>query len=339
MIPPFDAEDYRRSLAGARAALAPAEALGRALMRNRRRLYFVGCGASNRIAAIVHDWAERSAKSLDLRRFYPAEFMVRELPTLDATTLVVFSSKSGATTETVAAARWAKERGLPCATVAVTESPDSPLARACDHALTFGTTEQAYYATYMTLQAFVAGCLDASEGCHMHGALMRGLDALPDALIETIAASETRNEEHARLYRDDRQFLVVGSGPCYSTAYVFGICIMMEMQWLQAQPIEGAEFFHGPFEIVDAAWPLLLLVGEDPTRPLAERVVRFARKVTPRTMVYDTRDFALAGIAPELRGVFSPLVLQCALTRLAARFAALHGHPLSTRRYMGKVEY
>jgi fructoselysine 6-phosphate deglycase len=265
--------------------------------------------------------------------------MLMDLPTLGPDTLIVLSSKSGTTAETVAAAQRLKQQGQPCPRVAVTETADSPLAQACDHVLTFGETEQAYYATYMAVQALVTGFLEAAEDFPAGGPLMRGLDALPAALVDTIEANEVRNSEFARLYCEDRQFLVVGSGPCFSTAYVFGICIMMEMQWIQAQPIEAAEFFHGPFEIVDARWPLILLVGEDPTRPLAERVVRFAERVTERTMIYDSREARMPGIPEEVRGILSPLILQCSMSRLAARFAVWRQHPLSTRRYMSKVEY
>jgi fructoselysine 6-phosphate deglycase len=158
-------------------------------------------------------------------------------------------------------------------------------------------------------------------------------------LIEAIVANEARNEENARSYRADEEMYLIGGGPCFSTAYVFGVCIMMEMQWIHGHPIEAAEFFHGPFEIFEEKTPAIVLIGEDPTRPLAKRVERFCRQFSPRSLVYDSRDYALTCIVDEIRPIFSPLILQCSLTRLAARFATLHNHPLDTRRYMYKTEY
>ncbi len=58
----------------------------------------------------------------------------------------------------------------------------------------------------------------------------------------------------------------------FTTAYVLGVCVLMEMQWMHVSRFIAAEFFHGPFEIVDETVPLILLVGEDPSRPEAERV-------------------------------------------------------------------
>lgn len=333
----FDAPVYRASLAGARARLAEAEALGRSLARKAKRLVFIGCGASDRLMAVAHYWAELHAQALDLRRYFPAEVMVMDPPVFDADTVVLLASKSGTTAETVAAARWLKDR--PCTTVAVTEQPGSPLAQAASTALTFGVTDQAYYATYMVAQAFVLGLLDERERWPLAAPLRTGLAALPDALVAAIQANEVRNAEFARSYHDSANIYVTGAGACFSTAYVFAVCVLMEMQWLHAQPIQGAEFFHGPFEIVTEKTPVIALVGEDPSRPLAQRVVRFCERFKTGLMVYDSADATMPGVPREARAVLSPFVLQCSLTRLAAGLADLRNHPLATRRYMGKVEY
>src|SRR4030095_6047527 len=112
---------------------------------------------------------------------------------------------------------------------------------------------------------------------------------------KTAAANDRRAAEEARLYKDDRILYHVASGPMFTTAYVFGVCILMEMQWMHSMPLEAAEFFHGPFEIVDQTTPLVLLLGEDPSRPLMERVDRFCKKYTERLVTYDSRDFAMPG--------------------------------------------
>src|SRR5258708_5177675 len=113
----------------------------------------------------------------------------------------------------------------------------------------------------------------------------------------------------------------------------------MEMLWLHSYPIEAAEFFHGPFEIVDRRTPLVLILGEDPSRPLMERVLRFCKRFAERRMIYDSRDFAMPGIDPAIRPLLAPYVLQAALKRIAAHLSVRHNQPLSTRRYMWKTEY
>jgi fructoselysine 6-phosphate deglycase len=158
-------------------------------------------------------------------------------------------------------------------------------------------------------------------------------------MADTQVSNDKRAAEEARLYKDDRILYEVASGPMFNTAYVFGVCILMEMQWMHSYPIEAAEFFHGPFEIVDQNTPMVLMLGEDPSRPLMERVVRFCKKYTERLVIYDSKDFEMKGIDPAIRAIVAPYILEAALVRIAQRLAVWHNQPLSTRRYMWKTEY
>ena len=120
----------------------------------------------------------------------------------------------------------------------------------------------------------------------------------------------------------------------FNTAYVFGVCILMEMQWMHSYPIEAAKFFHGPFEIVDQKTPLVLMLGKDPSRPLVERVVRFCKKYAERLMIYDSKEFEMKGIDADIRLIVAPYIVKAALTRIAHQLAVRHNQPLSIRRYM-----
>ncbi len=310
--------------------------LGQKLADRVDRIYFVACGAPNRTMLGLQYWLEHFKTSFEVRRYYPAEFMTLE-PLIDERTLVVLGSKSGTTQETVEAARWLQ--GKPAITVAVTQTAELPLAQAVQYPLLVGETEQSYTAMYIVLQALVAGLLKRKDDWPLYDKLMRSLDALPAATVEAAVLNDRRSVEEARLYKDDRIIYHVAAGPVFTTAYVFGVCMLMEMQWMHSTALEAAEFFHGPFEIVDHTIPLVLLLGEDPSRPLMERVVRFCRKYTERLMIYDSKDFPMTGVDPEIRPFFAPYILQAALNRIAERLAIWHNQPLSTRRYMWKTEY
>lgn len=56
-------------------------------------------------------------------------------------------------------------------------------------------------------------------------------------------------------------------------------------------------------------------------------------------MIYDSRDYQMPGIAPLIRPIVAPYVLQAALKRFSEHLSDLRGQPLSTRRYMWKTEY
>jgi len=319
------------------ATLPDAFALGRAIAHDIDRIYLVAHGSANRAMLGLAYWIEHFSPTLEVRRYFPSEFITQNPARLGSRTLVLLASKSGTTPETVAAAELLRDK--PCATVAFTLTAERKLAGLAQSALLAGDTSESFVALFMLMQAVVGGILSGRGEWTLGERLLASLARLPEAVADAAMVSDRRAAEDARIYKDDRILYHVASGPGFTTAYVFGVCILMEMLWLHSYPIEAAEFFHGPFEIVDRNTPLILILGEDPSRPLMERVVRFCKKYTERLMIYDSRDFAMPGIDREIRPMVAPYVLQAALKRLAARLSVWHGQPLTTRRYMWKTEY
>jgi len=333
----FDRAAVEAGFARTLDALPEAYALGRSLAGQIDRIVFVAAGSANRAMLGIKYWIEHYSPGIEVRRYFPAEFMAIDPPRLDARTLVVLASKSGTTPETVAAANVLKDR--PCICVAFSQYGERPLAQAVPRHFLVGDTSESFAAMFMLMQALVGGLMAQKEGWPLGDELMTSLRALPGALCDAAEQNEERAAEDARRFAADRHFYHVAAGPCFTTAYVFGVCILMEMLWLHSCPIEAAEFFHGPFEIVDKQTPLILITGEDPSRPLMERVARFCDTHAGRVMTYDSRDFAMKGVAPAIRPIVAPYILQSALKRMAAHLSVLHDQPLSTRRYMWKVPY
>jgi len=282
-----------------------AESIGRKYADKIERIYLIGCGAPNRIMLGLQYWIEHFSPSIEVRRYFPAEFLTLDPPRLDSRTLVLMGSKSGTTPETVEAATFLKNK--PCITIAVTQTAQLPLAQAVQHALLLGDLGEWHNGMFMVMQALIGGVLDGKNQWSFQAKLMRSLEKVPRLLAETKVLNEQRTMAEARLYHKDRIIYQVASGPMFGEAYVFGVCTLMEMQWMHSYPIEAAEFFHGPFEIVDQNTPLVLMLGEDPSRPLMERVVRFCKKYAQRLIVYDSQEMPMAGIDAEIRGLVAPL--------------------------------
>lgn len=335
----FDREAFLKSLEGAREKLEAADELGTQLsQQDFRRLYFVGCGAPNRSMSIQEYWGQRIATQLEFRRYFPAEFVHQAPTALGSDTLVILGSHSGTTKETVEAAKFLQDK--PCTTVAVTQKEDSPLVQHTQHVLPYSETKSGYYAAYMLTQALTSSFLSRKEqGWTVHDKLMAALDVFPEALADAAEQNDPRATEDARIYKDDRIMYILGAGPMFSTAYVLGVCVLMEMQWMHVHPVVSAEFFHGPFEIIDETMPVILLLGEDPNRPETERAVRFCKKYTERLMIHDSKDYEMTGIDPEVRAIVAPVILESALSRFPEHLAVWHRQPLTTRRYMWKTEY
>jgi fructoselysine 6-phosphate deglycase len=302
-----------------------------------KRVFFVGCGAPNREMGAIKYWMDKDARTLETHLYFPAEFINQAPAKLGADSLVILASHSGTTPEIIAAAEFLKQ--YPCKVVSVTQFADSPLAKNVPQTFLYGESKNGYHAKFIILMALTAGLMKEAEGWPLSDKVMRSLDALPSALVDTAEANDKRTAEEARLYKDDDFMMILGSGPCYATAYVFGVCVLMEMQWMHTFAGEAAEFFHGPFEVLDQNTPVIVFLGEDPSRPIGERVVRFCKKFTERLMIYDSKEYEMKGIDPEVRAIFAPFILESAVSRLAERLSVWHNHPLTTRRYMWKFEY
>lgn len=334
----YDASAIVRSFDETRSQLDAAFAYGVELASEIDRIFFVAAGSANRAMLGLCWWIEHFSSSIEVRRYFPAEFMAQNPRRLDGRTLVVLASKSGTTPETVAAADFIKD--LPCKAVAFSQFSTKSLGLKTPRIFTVGgKTPESFTAIFMLMQAMVAGLLKEKNHFVLADAVMDSLHALPHAVTQAALQNEERAILDAKKYARDDRLYNVASGPGFTTAYVFGVCILMEMLWIHSYPIEAAEFFHGPFEIVDKTVPLILIKGEDPTRPLMDRVSRFCETWAERVMCYDSMDFAMLGITKAVRPIMAPYVLQAALKRFSAHLSVERNQPLSTRRYMWKVPY
>ena len=334
----IDRKAYLDSLAAAVTEKDKAAKLGMELAKsNIKNIFLVGCGSPNREMGAIKYFLDRDAKKLVTYLYFPAEFINQSPAKLGPDSLVVLASHSGDTPEMIQAAEFVKQ--YKCKTVGITQSADSPLAQNVQHPLVYGKSAHGYTAKFMIILALLASVMKEVEDWKLYEKVMKSLDALPSASVDTAEANEKRATEEARLYKDDDFLMLMGSGPNYCTAYVLGVCILMEMQWMHVFTGEAAEFFHGSFEVVDQNTPVILFKGEDGSRPIAERVERFCKKFTERLVVYDSKDYVMKGIDPEVRAIMAPIILQAAVDRFAEHLAVWHNHPLTTRRYMWKFEY
>ncbi len=337
MPTPFDAEGFERSLDGAVLEVERAADFGRKIAPGIDRIYFIAPGAPNRIMQGLRYWIETFSATLEVRCYYPAEFMAMNPPRLDERTLVVLASKSGRTMESVAVAQFLQSK--PCQSVVVTQAADRPIAQYVETQFLIGETSEPFYGVFMILQALIGGILAGRDNWSLLAPLVSSLKALPLVLARTVDAQDARAAAVAEIYKNDRVLYLLGAGPVFTLTYYVGVCILQESQWMHCLPVEAAELFHGPFEAIDEKIPVLLMLGEDASRPLMERATAFCQRYTPRTIIYDSRELDMPGVEDAVRPVLAPYVLGIAVERIAAHLADLHGQPLTTTRYMGKVPY
>ncbi|QKV92413.1 SIS domain-containing protein [Streptomyces sp. NA02950] len=301
-----------------------------------RNVFLVGCGGSLTAAYPAHYLLETRAP-LPVFHMNSDEFNLRRPALLGEGSLVLVSSHTGTTKETVAAAHYA--RGAGARVAALTRSADSPLAQAAEIAFTYRSEDTVVAPKQVLFGQLVHALLEVLGADGDHLAVRRAYEALPDALYAAQEQTEELNHTIATALADEEVTYVLSAGPNYGAGYGFSMCYLMEMQWKHAGSFNAGEFFHGAFEVVTEDQPVLLLLGEDATRPMAERARTFLDTYTKKAHYLDTRSLTLPGVPEQLRGEISPIVLDVLVTRLARHYEAVRGHDLDQRRYMFKVAY
>lgn len=84
---------------------------------------------------------------------------------------------------------------------------------------------------------------------------------------------------------------------------------------------------------------MILFYGEDETRPLMDRVLNFAQKVSKVINIFDTKEVELPFSEPEFRKIVSPMIMYAITERLSCHIEHVRDHKLTIRRYYRQMEY
>jgi len=312
------------------------EAVEKIVKKGVENVFLVGCGGSLAVMTPLKYVMEINSK-LPVYEYNASEFINIKPKLFGEKSLVILSSYTGTTKETVAAAKFAKEMGA--ATIGFTGEADSPLGQSVDFVFANAAKNGVTDSKLIMLYQIVFNLIKHTDNYDKYDDMMDALATLPDNMVNIKNLAEEKAEQFALKYKDADFFMTLGAGAVWGETYSYAVCILEEMQWIKAQPVHAGEFFHDSFEIVQEDTNLLVFQGEDLTRPLLDRVITFANKYTKNMVLIDTKDYPLYGVPEDLRGYFSPFVISAVLDRFSENLASVRNHPLSTRRYMTKVEY
>lgn len=334
----FDESRYLRIQSGAMAQAGPINAaIGQLLAGGAQSLFFAGTGGAGILMQPA--WQLLSIRS-GIASFcvMPAELVLTGHPHLNAQAIVVMPSLSGTTRETIAALEYCKARGA--RVMALTGHAGTPLARGADFSfVNFAEDDTSCESFYLQSLCIALSVMRHRGELRNYAEVISDLERLPALLLEVKRAFETPAENFADQIQSEPYHIITGAGSSWPQAFYYGMCILEEMQWIRTRPVHASDFFHGTLELLEQDVSLLVFKGEDPMRPLVERVEAFARDYTDKLHVFDTAAFELPGIGAETRALISPVLLATVLERVSAHLEARRHHPLSTRRYYKRVSY
>lgn len=265
----------------------------------------------------------------------PAELMVTGNPMITDKTVAVLTSKSGDTKETVAVAGWLKEKGVTI--VSMCDEADSPLSKVSDYSVNYADAE-----SHDLLGIYFVGKLLQNHGdFEDYNVFADQLENLPEILVKTAEESVGVAEEYVSYFDpEDKEYQIwTASGNTWGHTYSMAMCVLEECQWLRTKSVHSAEFFHGTLEMVERNVLVCVGMGEGPTRPLDERVIRFAEGHTNQLVVFDTKTLSIPGIDEKYRWLLSPVLLWEMFARTYHHLADVRKHDMDIRRYYRRLNY
>jgi len=297
-------------------------------------IFLIGTGGTY---SLMMPWKYLMDSKSDLPVFIEtaAELKLMDHKQLGKGSLCLFASASGDTKEIVDVMGYCKDRGAQTLSFLVKE--ECPIAEKSDYV--FPTpADDSFVLFFCGLANVILRILFLRNEFPKYERFIDQLYGLGEALEKAVQVSSPKCIFYAARNYDAPWHLMVGSGAGWGEAYCYAMCVMEEMQWILTKSITAAEFFHGTLELVEKGTPAILMFGDDPSRPLMDRTLKFLENLTDEILVLDTRDIELP-VDDEFRGILTPLVLSVMTKPLSLAFQVERNHSLDVRRYYRQMEY
>jgi glutamine---fructose-6-phosphate transaminase (isomerizing) len=281
---------------------ANVERIAAAINRAGAQYITIAARGTSDNAATYAKYVFASFNRLPVALATPSLYTLYQSPPRLSGTVVIGISQSGQSPDIVAVIDEAKRQGV--LTLALTNSSDSPLARAADHVILQHAGAEKTIAATKTYTTQLGALALLSTALANDRARRRELDAVPDAIAQTLSVSDPAEQTAAR-WREMRVGIVIGRAYNYATAFEIALKLK-ELAYVPAEPFSSADFLHGPIALVQADSPVLLIA---PRGRVLDNLMIVARQLKERgadlAIISDAAD-ALA-LATE------PLALPAAL--------------------------
>jgi glucosamine--fructose-6-phosphate aminotransferase (isomerizing) len=189
--------------------------------------------------------------------------------------LVIGISQSGRSPDIVSVLADGTQQGV--ATLAITNSPDSPLGLAADFVIALHAGEERAVAATKTYTSQLMALALLSASMAEDGEMLNVLRQIPDRMAEVLKMSETIARAAER-YRYMKVCVVIGRGFNYATAFEMALKIK-ELTYVLAEPYSSADFLHGPVALVEEAFPTIVVA---PTGVMQSEMAAFIHTLKER---------------------------------------------------------
>jgi glutamine---fructose-6-phosphate transaminase (isomerizing) len=187
-------------------------------------------------------------------------------------TLVMAISQSGESTDILAVVQEARRQGIP--TCAITNLPDSALAKSADEVILLHAGEEVSVAATKTYTASLAAFALLAASWHGQTSYLDELARMPD-LVATALEVEPEARALAGKLANLTDCAVIGRGFNYATAFELALKLK-ELAYVRAEPYSPADFLHGPLALVDENFRAVEIA---PSGAVYENLVEFTARI------------------------------------------------------------
>ncbi len=315
-------------------------------LKDIRRVCIIACGTSYHAALVGKFMMEELARiptEVDLG----SEFRYRD-PLVGPQDLLVAISQSGETTDTLAAFREGKQKGVH--TLAICNVVDSSLARESaglfyTHAgPEIGVASTKTFTCQLVVLFLLALSLARTRetiGQKEAKGLLEDLLKIPHQVQEVLNLNP-QIETLAKRYMNARDFLYLGRGVNYPIA-LEGALKLKEISYIHAEGYPAGEMKHGPIALIDEEMPVVVLAPKGKTyekilsnieevRARGGKVIALANP-SNQEVASKAKDVLLI---PETHHLLVPILLNVPLQLLAYNIAILKGTDVDQPRNLAK---
>lgn len=311
-----------------------------------KRVHLVACGTAMHAGMVGKTAIEKLAR-LPAEVDIASEFRYRD-PILDPEDLVVIISQSGETSDTLAALKLAKSRGVPV--LAIVNVVGSSIARAADYVMyTYAGPEIAVASTkaYMVQMcvlylfalrlAYARGKLSEAETRRYTAELQRAPEVVKPRLDDCEYIKYL-----ASLFVNTQSCFFIGRGFDYALS-LEGSLKLKEISYVHSDAYAAGELKHGTISLVTDGVPVIALATQ---HAVYEKTISNAKETKSRgakVLLFTTKDAVVPeGVADyvvrldEYEDVFMPLQLIVPLQLFAYYMAVLRGCDVDKPRNLAK---
>ena len=316
------------------------------VLRSIGTVHLVGCGTAMH-AGMVGKAAIETLARVPAEVDIASEFRYRD-PILNPNDLVIIISQSGETSDTLAALKLAKSRGVPV--LAIVNVVGSSIARAADYVLyTYAGPEIAVASTkaYMVQLcvlylfalrlAYARGRLSAAETRRYTAQLLRA----PEIIKARLADCEQIKYLASR-YMNTQSCFFIGRGFDYSLS-LEGSLKLKEISYVHSDAYAAGELKHGTISLITDGVPVIALATQ---KQVYEKTISNAKETRSRgarVLLFTTKDAVVPeGVADavvrldEYEDILMPLQLIVPLQLFAYYMAVLRGCDVDKPRNLAK---